>query len=404
MNTHRTILIGAIMLLTLTTVSADLALDSVTFDPAIISSGDEVDIVIQYRDTATTFDGRAGDPDYTFRVELESDDALTREYVRITDPSGNPDGTLFAGKVYRRVFRAKVAQDAPAGTYEFLLSGQWLRNGEPVEGRQIVRFSMDVKREALLLEYGSLTTDPVTVRQGDDDVLVTLSVSNAGEKPLKTLTAILTGPTGIDPGASDANRRSIGVLGPGETRDLTFTLDISEELTSGLYELSIASSFRDLDDREYARSETIPILIEGRPRLEITNSSGSALIGRVGELRVTVTNTGDQSAESVDVRVLPQSGQPFRLDVRSDYLGTIEPGESRDAVFELETTRDADDREYDLEFVLRTRGDSDRGDDRVYTYSETATYEVSGEAFDRRILIGLGVLLIAIGVILWRRR
>jgi len=64
------------------TVSADLVLDNLQFDPPIITAGDEVDIVVEYHDQPTSNTQEyQGNPEYEFRVKLEPKDTVTKEYV-----------------------------------------------------------------------------------------------------------------------------------------------------------------------------------------------------------------------------------------------------------------------------------------------------------------------------------
>ena len=50
-------------------VSATLVLDRIQYDPAIITAGDEVDIIIYYHEDSTTDnDNKIGNPEYNFKT------------------------------------------------------------------------------------------------------------------------------------------------------------------------------------------------------------------------------------------------------------------------------------------------------------------------------------------------
>ena len=138
-------------MLSLSAGFSNLELNYIHFDPAIIASGDEVDIVVQYSAKELPFeDTQVGDEDYSFEVTLMSDDDLTRDHVTILDSKGDDvKGTIYSGDMYYKVFRVKVSGDAPAASYEFKLVGQWYKNDVPLDGKEELTFEMPVKKEGI---------------------------------------------------------------------------------------------------------------------------------------------------------------------------------------------------------------------------------------------------------------
>ena len=157
----------------------------------------------------------------------------------------------------------------------------------------------------------------------------------------------------------------------------------------------------DVDNNRYQKTEELPFRIKPRPYLEVVSSQGSAIAGKDAKLSVVVKNTGQESAEAVEVRIIKQSAQPFSMDVRSDYLGELEPGEEATAVFNLGVASDAELKEYSLKLLIRSKGDSDEGDDNIYTYTRRAQFEVTGKANNYLLYIGIilaAIIIIAVGV------
>lgn len=393
----------ALLLIAPLTLGA-LELDNIQFDPAIIAAGDEVDIVIEYHDESIVNDPRLGNTAYTFRVDLQADDRLTRDYVTIQDDRGDDvRGTIFAQGHYNKRFTVKVNTDAPAGTYEFKLVGQWYKNGEPTGAKRFIRFDMPVKREGIILDIADISTAPVEVRPGHDFVTLTTRVENVGQKDAKAATVTLDLPAQLEHSYTDANRKWIGRVNSGEAKQATFTVDVNDDAPPGMYNITYVMHYLDVDDNNYTKQRRVPFLVKPRPYLEVT-STGSGTAGGAGTMTVTVTNTGQEDAEAVDVRILKQSTQPFSFDVRSEYIGELRPGESGKARFEADVGRDADQRNHTFKLLLRAKGDSDEGDDTVYTFNRRASMTVAGNAPNYYLYAGsAAAIIIILGGLRWKR-
>jgi len=394
------------LLLLLPTALAKLELDSINFDPAIIAAGDEVDIVIQYHTDSTMIkENKVGNTDYVFKVNLLPDDTLTKNYVTISDMEGDDNhGTLYSGDTYNKVFRIKVNNNAPAGNYEFKLEGRWIYKGVEEEETQYLKFIMPVKKEGIILDISTITTFPGVVRPGDDEVKITTFIENVGEKDAKSVEVNLNLPEGIESSYTNNNRVWIGGLSSGESKEVNFYVDIDEDIQKNVYDINYDFDYMDLDNNQYNKVRNVPFLIKSRPYLEVVDVIGEGIAGKTSKMTVIIKNTGTESAESVDVRIIKQNSQPFNMDVRSDYIGELEPGEEGTAVFYIDVNSDAELKKHDFKLLIRSKGDSDEGDDTIYTYNRRATFEVVSKSLNYYLLLGLIGTIIVAGVIIYTRR
>lgn len=407
----RKIMIFAIMLVLMTTgVSAKLVLDDVHFDPAVIASGDEVDIIARFHDEITSIDeDYIGDDDYKFKVLLEPDDRMTEKHVIMQDPEGEKiGGMIYPGQDYSKRFTVKVKNDAPAGNYEFRLVGRWFRNGEPLDGTRFVRFKMPVEKEGIIIDISTIETVPSQIRPGDENVKIETFVENTGLKDAKSVEVNLNLPEELESSYSGDNRRWVGRVNKGESKKLTSFIDVDEEAEPGIYNLVYDFTYMDLDSNQYKKTREVPLKVKPRPYLEVQSYEGEGLAGGTGKLRITVKNTGTESAESVDVRLLKQNSQPFDFDVRSNYLGELKPAENGTVEFDIDVMDEAAVREHDFKVLIRSKGDSDEGDDNIYTYARRARFDVTGEAPNTLLRVGIGgfaiVLAAGIGNAVYRRK
>ena len=380
---------------------AALTMSDIQFDPAIVGAGDEVDIIIQYQEKGLSLDDkRIGNSDYEFKVSILPDDTLSKEFVTIVDGEGDSlYGSVYANQKFNRIFRIKIAQNAPPANYEFKLVGQWFNKGEPDSLEQFIRFTLPVKKEGITLDVASIQTQPRQIRAGDNFATVSLFVENSGEKSAKAIELTLTTPDGIVASYSDNNRAYIGQLIPSEQKEVTFTINVDELHPSGISNLFVHMSYLDIDNNNYQKQSTVPLLVKPRPNIEVINYTGLGEAGASGELIVTVQNIGEQSAEAVDVRIVKQHSQPFTIDIRSDYIGELEPGEIGIVKFQLEVDADASQKEHMLQLIIRAKGDTSEGDDTIYTFNRKAQYSVSGNHTPITFYLGV-VLGIIIAIVL----
>jgi hypothetical protein len=361
-------------------VSAELVLDSIQFDPAIISSGDEVDIVVQFHDKVySASDSMSGDLDYKFKVLLEPDDTLTKEFVIIQDAEGDDlAGIIYSGQHYNKKFRVKIMDNAPAGNYEFKLIGKWYYKDEPLDVSEYLRFMMPVKKEGVSLSISNVISDPERVRSGDKNILLKAGIYNSGEKPAKNVRVSFSYPNGISSSYTNNNEMNVGVIEKMQKKDILFYLDTDKNLKSGIYRINYTINYQDFDSNTYSISSSFPFVVKKKPNIIVLNSTGLGKAGDEVELKVYLKNIGEEKADAVDVRIIKQSSQPFEMDVRSSYIGQLKPGETAVAVFNLNVNRDAEIKEHGLNLAIRAKGDSEEGDSNIYTYAGKATVDVTG--------------------------
>lgn len=389
MRTYLLMLLIAALLLA-PTAAADLQLDGVSSDPGVIAAGDEVTLTVNFHDTSTLWYDFVNRGDYRLEVTLEAADTVSERYVTILDGNGERNiGHLFRGDVWRKNYRVKFSPEAPVGTYQMKLVFQYFKGDEPTSQVQHEYFTLDVLKEGIILDLAQITTSPREVRPGDEYVTIETHLANSGRKDAKAIELQLRLPDGFLAPYADNNRVWAGYLGAGEEQALTTHVNIDDDVAPGVYELEADITYHDLDDNRYAETLRFPLLVREKPHLVLVRSEGSLEAGDEGELRLTIRNDGTEKAEAVDVRLIKQSSQPFSFDARSDFIGALEPGENATAVFTIEATGDATAKEHHFSVLLRAKGDSDLGDDRIYTFTRNASIEVREASFNPFAAAGL---------------
>lgn len=399
-KTHLLLFGTLLILLLLPTTFASLQLRDLSYDPAIISAGDEVDIVLQFEVSAlSTDDKRVGNSDYSFRTWIELDDSISNEYVTILDAQGDDlFGSIYAGYTYNKKFRVKFSSSAPTANYEFKLIGQWYKGDVPDSETQYIRFYLPLKREGVSLHVANIVTNPVEIKPGFNYVSLSASFENSGDKQAQSLEAQLLLPQGFSASYSDNNRVWIGNVNKQEQKQATFSINIDQNVTPGVHNLTWKLSYTDENQNVYNKLLTTAIVVKPKPLLEVVSQKQIVYTAKKTQVEVVIKNVGDVDAESVDVRLIKQNTQPFVIDVRSDYIGELKPNEEGVALFTIETDTDANVKDYDMKVFIRAKGDTDTGDDTIYTYNRRAiiSVEKSTSSYWTYGLIGIAVLIVGI--------
>ena len=413
-TTHSTTVKFAIAFTALTlgigAVSSAPQLNSVSFDPGFISAGDRVNISANLQET--DYPDKTWDEDKTLKAVLKADNRLARDYVTIEDDRDESIGFLYPNGVWNQRYQVKVDSGAPTGMYDFEIHLQYLEDGEPIEiptgsGSQytiIKEFSMPVDREGVDISGNVVETDPKTPRPGDSYTDMKIDFTNTGNKPIEEIDLRPETPDLIDTAYSEDEKFFIDRLNEGEKSSRTLSLDLDDDLEPGLHWISFKAEYEDTSSNSYTEKLEMPLRVEGRPDLELFNSSTEMKAGESSRLRVKVENTGEQDAESVTARVLAERSQPFTLEDRSNYIGEIEAGETAEAVLDISADRSADLKTHQLKVQLRANGDSEEGDNSVYTFTEQTKVELTERTQSNLIYIGIVGALLVIITGIYRRR
>ena len=409
-NTIRIFLFMALFVLSVNMASANIEVEGISFDPAIIAAGDEVDITVNFREMVSpgsSSDIKANEPEYSLNVFLDPSDTISEKYITILDAEGDSNiGHLFSVGVWKKTFRVKVNNDAVPANYELKLKFQYEKNGVPEGAFLVHRFILPVKHEGIVLGIANIVTNPSAIRPGDDFVEITTYIENSGSKSAKSIEAKLSIPDGLEHSYSDNNRKWVGLLSFNESKQLSFFINIDENADSEQYALDLDLNYEDLDNNDYTKKLSFPLLIKERPNIEVVDVKGDGKAGSKITLEVTLKNIGTEDAEAVDARIIKQSSQPFSFDLRSNYVGELKVGETGKAVFTINIDKEAEQKEHSLKLLIRAKGDSDKGNNDIYTFNRRAIVNVDGKKVNPIVGMVVGVQdngankVVGIGIIL----
>jgi hypothetical protein len=208
--------------------------------------------------------------------------------------------------------------------------------------------------------------------------------------------------------------QTINELKTGNVQAIKFTIRVDDNATAGDYELKLpvtyeyqrnvrtdtpniinlglSSDTNSFTKEYYAQEITLPlhISIKNEPKFEITNISGSLKQGSTGLINVTYTNRGETTAEDAQAKIVVM--QPLSTSKSTANLGTIGPGESQTASFEISAGSGAVVKNYSIDSEVRY---TDVDNDGKTRFSENMKVYMSIEKSESKIsmITIVGVLL-----------
>ena len=345
-------------------------------DPVPLQSGESGDINFKIRNTGNA-------PAEDVRVELVNHFPFEVKPDRRTEYSL---GTLTRGEEYHISTEVLVADDAPDGSNNFRIR---ITNGD---FSRTVNVPVEVQSEDIDLDLANLKTEPQQLRPDTDNNLMTVDVVNNGEKTAKNTVIDLELPEYFERTSSFSTRQALGNVQEGQVKTGEFNFDLARDAPSGSTTINGEITYTAGDSSsQITEPVSFDVHIEGRPQFEVTDLESELQAGSTKELRLEVENIGDKKASSTRIRALDSADQPFSYDSSSQYIGTLDPGQSGEAVFQIDTDSDASAKDYLIDF--ETRGVQGT---EVFVEDTTVRASVNGRETSNLPLVIAAVLVLAV--------
>lgn len=212
-----------------------------------------------------------------------------------------------------------------------------------------------------------------SLRVGEDGT-ISGTVTNTGPRTAESVVLSFT-PTSPTVNAQEPEF-AVGDLGPGESANFSFDVGISESASAGPRQFDIDVRYRnEAGDRRAGDSQSVQATVEpSRSRFAVAPVAASLEAGESGELRVELTNQGDEPLSDISAKLYTSA--PLSTSNDEAFVAELAPGESVELVFGLSVGGDAIPKDYPAKLDFRYEmpdGDSQISD----TYQLPVTVETS---------------------------
>lgn len=289
-----------------------------------------------------------------------------------------------------------------------------------------VTLKIDVMNKGVITGFESETE----VDSGDGTAEAVLQSSEMGyESEVVTAVGILATLTSDDPNIEvKSGAQEAGTLEQGKDTKipLEFTIEINEDAPADSYPLTLDLTYTyqnnvqvsgdDYDSstglvtnqevglwyENKTQTRTIEVSVKKEPSFEVTEVKGELYPDTGGMLYVTFKNTGEDPARDATVRV--SAGDPFSTTDDQAYLGTLNPGESAVAVFDMDVDEDATPKLYSInsEILYEDTDGHDQISDSVKINTEVLPAEKKLPGYSA--VTGVSFMVLAACLMLWRKK
>jgi len=237
-------------------------------------------------------------------------------------------------------------------------------------------------------------SQPVEAYPGDT-AAVDITIGNSGAFDARSVTGTLSSANAVAvvPAGSFA---VFGTVPVKQTRTATYTVDIPKDAASGDYPLAFRISYQDENLATRTKDVTLTFHVKERAKFDAADAgTGKLYANQNGRLvKLTLTNTGTDTARKLRVKILPQ--YPFTTDGSVRYVASLAPGESAPAEFSVDVDKDGTPGTYGLDLLVQYE------DPQGKQFQDTATFPlvVAPTGFFRGVFLNYWYLwLVALVVV-----
>jgi len=256
-------------------------------------------------------------------------------------------GDIQAGFSFTTQFILTVASEAAAGVHRLKLSVNYktARELSPLEKT----LSVDVPVWTGDVRVQHVLTVPAKVYPGDNQVTARVWLVNSGTGSTADLQVRLVLGTAFSPSSGGSDVFFLGTMQPGQVSEADFYLDVSDTAEFGNYNLKLMADSGSASGQ--VEIGQVPLYVSEKVKFELVQMEPKTLhAGDSGvSVRVTIKNVG--SVRSDSVRAQLRIGNYFSGTL-TDFLGTMQPGETKTAYFTLDVDAKAQPQTYRMDLRI----------------------------------------------------
>lgn len=295
-----------------------------------------------------TVTNEAGETRNNVEVSLELDDP----FDTVGDDSKNI-GSLDDGESKTVTFRVEVDDNTNEDEYDL---GFEVKDDK---GKDSDEIAVDVKSNEADIIVADVSSLPTVITPDTEDIMLTVTLENTGDKEAKYVRAKLRLPEGFTPSGSYTDIANLGTIFEGSSDSMIFYIDSGEFVASGSHKAFIDLSYESGGD-SVTDTLSFDLPVKGRPQFLVVSSEtdpGVIHVGEDGEILIRIQNVGAVEGKETSIRVFENSDQPFDFNEKTNYVGSLEPGEEGTGAIKFTVDKDATAKTYLVRMQIRTVSD-----------------------------------------------
>ena len=329
-------LLYVLILVLLTPQAFALDIDLVQTNPSPLVAGEYGDITIRF----TSDDQDATRRDVTMKIE-------ETPFLTPISESEYKISIIRAGDSITNTFRVYLSENLEEGFIDFPVQITFGSGEQQTKDLRIFVEEADIPPE---LYIGEISTTPGELLPDTDRNKLFVTLQNLGDKSAELVRAeLIVENDAVKPAFSYSFIDNLASVDAGKEGELEFTIDLEEnargEIPARLELRYRAKKSLGSNYDTYEKSIPFNIPVSDAPFLRIVETEylDSFAIGSTeNRARVTIINEGEEDAQEIRVRALPDVSYPFVFELTTEYVASkIPPGETAIVEFTVEVLKDA---------------------------------------------------------------
>jgi len=295
-------------------------------------------------------------------------------------------------------YRLNTGGSADSASYSFQLSGEYEGPDGQTRTSETERFGITPHPEQSFAIEGVEST----LRVGDEGHLRGQVENTANTTVENVVIEWVSEQQNVSPSETEY---AVGTLGPGESTEIDFEVEISDGAGSGPRQVTFVADYRD-SDGDAQRSDEIDVQAAVEPsadefEVEVTNASLEA--GSGSQITLQLTNAGEQELTDISAQVFASS--PISTTDSESFVSSLGPGESTELTFGVAAASGALEKQYPLSLDFQyEEPDGDTSISDSYRFAvDVAQPEESGGSPLPLIVVGLVVVALVVGYLRYYR-
>ncbi len=320
---------------------------------------------------------------YTYIVNGQPNSAATASKIA---------GDMAAGQSFTLAYTLSIDPGATEGIYRYNLELTYKSARELQNVDKTVEVDVPVWRGELHVQ--GVVTNPTKIYPDTKQVALQVTIANSGQGAAQNVQLDLGLTYPFTPSSSGSDRIFVGNIPPGQTTQATFIVDVATNATFGQYSLPLNEA---LGDRSVPIGQ-VPVYLNEKVKFQVVNISPTTVnAGDSGDvIRVDIRNTGSVKADSVRVELRVGN---FFTGTLTDFLGTMQPNETKSAFFTVDIDSKAQPGAYNLDLRFDWTQDNNSLDDTL-----TLPLTVQSPGIPITLVAVVVVVIIGLGGFLYMRR
>ncbi|HII71683.1 TPA: hypothetical protein HA265_02925, partial [Candidatus Woesearchaeota archaeon] len=348
--------------------------------------------------------------DYPFQM-LGADDGI-RNLGTIQGHQKGEEGVIL-------YYRVRIDEDASEGVNDLQLRFR----AKGIEWAKLEDFQVRVQSVDAAVIVDSVELVPERITPGSNGRL-TINLKNLADSTMEdvnlkldlTLSSIQTA-TGSEASllydalpfapTSSTTEKRISSIKSGETVPVVYDLTVYPDATSRVYKVPLVMTYKDELDTEYTKNEMLGITVGSKPDLYVVIDKSDLVAGKkTGVVSFKFVNRGVTDIKFLDV--LLQSTDEYEVvSSYEEYIGNIDSDDFESIEFSVYLKNNKDPEivhtmQFPLKITYKDANNLDYEDDLVLEHKIYTAEEKGQTKSNSAMYIGLAVLVMIIGWIVYR--